>query len=285
MQPPVLIRVPPDQLFQPPGEPLGQPSQVGRFLTAIQRIRNRLAAYLQLQGSTNPPGVRHHHGGVVGQREQGDGLVGRGGAAEEFNPIAIRPGRLVRQDHQRSAAGQQPINAVRGAPFGQYQLAVRAAKRVQEAVQPGIVEGTSDREGGKAEQTHDLSPHFKTAEMARDQHRGPAAQQLPDHGLLVVKSHMPSPVGQVNFSLGVRDFHDHQDQVLPLAASEQVAGGQVELGKGEPQIFLQDQAADSQQVVGQVRQGASQPLASFQGQGLDGGDRQPDGKVHQKVRR
>ena len=83
---------------------------------------------------------------------------------------------------------------------------VGGASGIKKMIQIWIVQRTSDGEHRKTEQTDDHPADFKISEVSRDKNLGTSFEQRMDQLLLVTKTDILSPIGQVNFSLRICNF-------------------------------------------------------------------------------
>ena len=98
--------------------------------------------------------------------EQGDGLVGRGGPAEEVDVEAVLAGVLVGQEREDAPAPEDLEHLLVAACLGDQLLPRPLAEHAEIAIEIGVVEVPGDRVGREAEDAEEVAGHLPVAEVA-----------------------------------------------------------------------------------------------------------------------
>jgi competence protein ComEC len=219
VEPEVLREVLADQLLQGARVALGEQAGVLDPAGELARLDDLGAPQLVAEAGTDTAGDPHHHRGLVLDRQQGDGLVGGGGPAEEIDEQPALAGVLVGQHGEGPARFQYLDDLVVPPRLGDHLLAGALPERLEVALQVGVVERPRHGPRREAEQAEEVAGDLPVAVMARQQDDRFAGDQPIEHRGVPGKLDVLPVVLQPDALRRVEDFHQHHAEV-PIDAPD-----------------------------------------------------------------
>ena len=285
MEPEVLIGVSADDLLEGRGVALGEEPGVVGGPGPLVGLEQLGAADLVAEAGADPTGVAHHDGGLMLDGHQGDGLVGRGGPAEEVDEHPALAGVLVGQEGEDPAGPEDSEHLVVAPLLGDHLLPGPLAEGSEEAVEVRVVEGPGHRVGREPEDAEQVSRHLPVAEVSGQHDQRPALQEPIDHLLVPDERDPVAPGGRVELAGDVEDLHQHPAEMEIDPPDDPVAFAfGVPVAERLPEVLESDLTVPLVDLVQDPGQGPREGVRLLDAHRLGEADDQADEQVNGVVR-